>query len=238
MTGTGTFYFDLGSLAHSTTYYYRAKAVGDSTVYGVERSFTTLTPPAVTTNAATSITTISARLNGDLTSLGTAGSVTVSFVWGTSSGSYPNETSGAARTVIGTFYSDLGSLTPGTTYYYRAKAVGDSTVYGAERSFTTLTPPAVTTNAASSITTISGRLNGDLTTLGTASSVTVSFEWGTTSGSYSNATTGQAMTSTGAFYLTWAASLTAPPTTTGPRRWGTAPCMVWRRASPPSPRRR
>jgi hypothetical protein len=201
MTGTGTFYFDLGSLAHSATYYCRAKAVGDSTVYGVERNFTTLTPPAVTTNAATSITTTSARLNGDLTSLGTAGSVTVSFVWGTSSGSYPNETAAVAKTAIGTFYFDLGSLAHSTTFYYRAKAVGDSTVYGVERSFTTLTPPAVTTNVATSITTTSGRLNGDLTSLGTAGSVTVSFEWGTTSGSYSNATTGQAMTSTGAFYF-------------------------------------
>ena len=68
--------------------------MGHGTVYGEERSFTTLTPPAVTTNVPTNITTTSARLNGDLTTLGTAGSVTVSFEWGTSSGSYPNETAG------------------------------------------------------------------------------------------------------------------------------------------------
>ena len=120
--------------------------MGDSTVYGEERSFTTLTPPAVTTNAASNLTINSARLNGNLTSLGTADSVTVSFQWGTSSGSYPNETTAEVKDSTGTFYFDLGSLTHSTTYYYRAKAVGDSTVYGAERSFTTLTPPAVTTN--------------------------------------------------------------------------------------------
>jgi hypothetical protein len=203
MTSTGVFYFDLGSLAHSTTYYFKAKADGDGDpVYGVERSFTTLTPPTVITNDADPVSTTSATLNGNLTSKGTAGSVTVSFVWGTSSGSYPNETSAAARTVIGTFYSDLDSLTHSTTYYYRAKAVGDSIVYGVERNFTTLTPPAVTTNAATSITTISGRLNGDLTSLGSATSgVTVSFVWGSTMGGPYTNTTSENKTSTGAFYF-------------------------------------
>ena len=81
-TGTGTFTADLSGLAPGTTYYYRAKAVGHGTVYGDDESFTTLTPPTVTTNAATGVATTSATLNGDLTSLGTAGSVTVSFEWG------------------------------------------------------------------------------------------------------------------------------------------------------------
>ena len=149
-TASGAFYFDLGSLAHSATYYYRAKAVGDSTVYGVERSFTTLTPPAVTTDNASYVTTNSARLNGNLTSRGSASSVRVSFEWGTSPGSYSVWDTGQDMTSTGAFYFDLlGLFIPGTTYYYRAKAVGASTVYGEEKSFTTLTtPPAVTTNDA------------------------------------------------------------------------------------------
>ena len=85
----------------------------------------------------------------------------------------------------------MTSLTPGTTYYYRAKATGNGTTFGLEKSFTTLTtPPSVTTDIASTITAASARLNGNLTDRGTASSVTVSFEWGLTT-SYGNVTTSQ-----------------------------------------------
>ena len=183
VTGTGAFSANISGLTVSTTYYYRAKAVGDGDpVYGSGMNFTTGPSPSVSTYAASDVTTSSARLNGNLTSLGTADNVTVSFVWGTTlGGPYPNETTSENMTSTGTFYFDLGGLDPGTTYYYRAKAVGDGTSYGMEMSFTTLLPsPLVTTNDASSITTNSARLNGDLTSLGTASSVTVSFVWGTT----------------------------------------------------------
>ena len=203
MTRTGTFYSDLGSLSPSTTYYYRAKAVGHGTSYGEEKSFSTLPPsPSVSTVDPSNITTNSARLNGDLTWLGTAGSVTVSFRWGTSPGSYSNETTGQDMTGAGTFYFDLSSLSPGTTYYYRAKAVGNGTSQGDEKSFSTATTaPAVTTDDATLITANSARLNGDLTSLGTAGSVTVSVEWGVTlGGPYPDETTGHAMTRTGTFY--------------------------------------
>src|SRR4030042_2038133 len=43
---------------------------------------TTLTAPSVTTNIATNIKANSAELNGNLTSLGKAASVSVSFQWG------------------------------------------------------------------------------------------------------------------------------------------------------------
>jgi hypothetical protein len=151
---TGTFSVGLTGLTPGTTYYFKAKAVGDGDpVYGAEKSFTTLVSPSVTTNAATGIGNTSATLNGNLTSLGTASTVTVSFVWGTSfGGPYPNETTGQAMTSTGAFSAELPSLIPGTTYYYQAKAVGDSTVYGVERSFTTTTtPPVVTTGVPTGI---------------------------------------------------------------------------------------
>jgi hypothetical protein len=101
-------------------------------------------PPAVTTAAASNVGTTSVRLNGDLTSLGTAGTVTVSFVWGsTMGGPYPNETTGESRSATGTCYFDLGYLAPGTTYYYRAKAVGDGIGYGEEEAFTTGLSPQI-----------------------------------------------------------------------------------------------
>ena len=156
----------------------------------------------VVTSDATNVTTSAARLNGNLTSLGTATSANVSFQWGTSSGSYTSETTAQTMSATGAFYFDLGSLSPGTTYYFRAKAVGNGTSYGREKSFTTsTTAPTVVTSDATNITTSAARLNGNLTSLGTATSANVSFQWGTSSGSYTSETTAQTMSATGAFYF-------------------------------------
>jgi alpha-tubulin suppressor-like RCC1 family protein len=195
----GTFQFNLSSLAAGTTYYYRAKAVGDGTGYGTERSFTTATPPAVTTGNASGITATSATLSGNLTSLGSASSVSVSFQLGTSPGAYGFETTAEVRNSLGSFQFSVSSLASGTTYYYRARATGTGTSYGLEKSFTTTTPPTATTGDASSITTSSATLNGDLKSLGSASSVSVSFQWGTSPGVYGNETTVEVRGSTGAF---------------------------------------
>jgi len=109
-----------------------------STKTGTSNAFTVLTPPTVTTNDASNIGVNSARLNGNLDDLGTAASVDVSFEWGeTSGGPYPNETTPQAMSTTGVFSFDLSSLTANTTYYFRAKAVGDGTSYGTEKSFTT-----------------------------------------------------------------------------------------------------
>lgn len=137
--------FTVTGLAPNTTYHFAVKTAdevpnwsGISNVPNKATATVDTTPPAVTTNDASSITTNSGKLNGDLTSLGTASSVTVSFVWGTSSGSYPNESTGEAMTSTGTFSFDLTSLFPGTRYYYQAKAVGHGdAVYGVEKSFRT-----------------------------------------------------------------------------------------------------
>lgn len=96
------------------------------------------TPPTVTTSDATNIIATEAKLNGNLSDLGTASSVNVSFVWGTTSGGpYPNETTPQAMSAPGAFSFDLTDLTPGTTYSLQAKAVGDGTSYGTENIFIT-----------------------------------------------------------------------------------------------------
>jgi alpha-tubulin suppressor-like RCC1 family protein len=138
MAGGGTFSADISGLTLGAIYHFRAKVEGEGIVYGDDMSFMAVTAPSVTTNDAGSITTSSARLNGDLASLGTASSVTVSFVWGTSSDSLPQETAGQVMTDTGAFYFDLASLDPGGTYYFKAKAVGHGdAVYGDEMRFTT-----------------------------------------------------------------------------------------------------
>jgi hypothetical protein len=200
MTGTGAFYFDLGSLNPATTYYFMSKVVGDGDDYGVERNFTTnsASAPAVTTNDATDLATTSASLNGNLDSVGTAASVIVSFEWGTTTGSYTQTTDNQTLSATSPFFANLTGLTPGTTYYFRAKAVGDGQDLGDEKSFIALGTPTVTTSAATSLATTSATLNGNLTTLGTATSVNVSFEWGLTT-SYGNVTTSEAKTAAGTF---------------------------------------
>jgi len=94
----------------------------------------------VTTGAASNIGTTSVTVSATLTSLGGAASVNVSFQWGTNSaGPFPNETGFATMGTPATVQANITGLSPGVTYYYRAKAVGSSTVYGAVMSFTTST---------------------------------------------------------------------------------------------------
>jgi hypothetical protein len=200
MTNPGTFNADIGSLSGNTKYYFRAKADGgvDGTGYGEEMSFTTSTiPPLVTTNAATDITSTSATFNGNLTAKGTASSVTVSFQWGTTSGGpYPNSTKAMLRNSIGPFHiSLLSGLSPNTTYYFRSKADGgvNGTSYGNEMSFTTARQaPVVATDDATDITSSTAVLNGDLSSMGTATNVDVSFQWGLTS-AFGNESTPQSV---------------------------------------------
>ncbi len=154
--------------------------------------------PAVATSAATAVGTTTATLNGNLSDWGTAGSVLTSFEWGTSI-SYGNETTPESSWGTGSFSANLSSLLPDTTYHFRAKAVGDGTSYGDDMTFTTgTTPPTVTTSAATGVGTVSATLNGNLSSLGTALSVQVSFEWGPTIG-YGTTTTSQTYIGTGDF---------------------------------------
>jgi len=154
-------------------------------------------PPTVDTNPAGNVTSISATLNGNLTSLGDASTVSVSFEWGLDT-SYGNETTPGNLSAPAEFSADLSGLNPGTTYHFRAKAVGDGNATGLDMTFTTGTSPMVTTNPAGNVTSDSATLNGDLTSPGNASVVSVSFEWGLDT-SYGNETTPGNLSAPGVF---------------------------------------
>ena len=155
-------------------------------------------PPAVSTLAAASIATNSATVSGNLTSLGTAGTVNVSFEYGLTA-TYGSTTATQGKTTTGTFNANLSSLSPGITYHFRADADGglNGTASGPDLIFTTaIIPPAVSTLAAISIGANSATVSGNLISLGTAVTVNASFEYGTDT-SYGGTTMVQALTTTG-----------------------------------------
>jgi len=84
------------------------------------RYYTTTT----STDDATSISSTTARLNGNLTSLGTAPSVNVSFEWGTATGGpYPNSTTPPGEDWNWRLqYGPIKGWQVTPTYYFRAKA--------------------------------------------------------------------------------------------------------------------
>ncbi len=171
---------------------------GKDNLYGSGRiDLGILSSPTIGTRPAALVTGSSAKLKGVLKNLGTASSVKVSFEWGTTT-SYGNQTPLKTKSSTGGFGRNLSSLLPGTTYHYRAKGVGHGTAYGPDRTFTTLDPPVMGGRVPRMITEYSARLRGALKDLGTASSVAVSFEWGTTR-AYGNETTSQARSTTGIF---------------------------------------
>jgi hypothetical protein len=114
------------------------------------------TPPTVTTNAASGLTTTGATLNANLTSKGSASTVTVSFEYGPTT-AYGSTATGIPPTLTstGAFTASLTGLTPNTTYHYRAKAVGDGTTYGSDQQFTTYninSPPVLASIGNKSVT--------------------------------------------------------------------------------------
>ena len=150
--------------------------------------------PIVTTNPATNVASFSATLNGRVDPHGL--STSVYFQYGTTT-SYGHTTATQIKT--GSTYQTVGAnisgLSASTTYHFRIVAHNSAgTVYGADRTLTTLTAtgsPVVTTNPATNVTTSAARLNGSLDPHGLTT--TVQFQYGTTT-SYGHTTAMQSQT--------------------------------------------
>lgn len=203
----GPFTVGLSTLTPGTKYYYEAWANGTGFGHGAVLSFTTggSAPPTVATSAASGVTSSAATLNGATSSLGGATAVEVGFYWSTSSTlAGANNVSAGTQTAAGSFTHGLSALVASTTYYFEAWANGTGFATGAPTSFTTLaaapTPPSVTSVPASGVTTSGATLNGNVATLGSATSVTVGFLWGTSATLVgATNTTPVAQTTTGSF---------------------------------------
>ena len=137
------------------------------------------TPPLVATSSATTIGAESVTLNGLVNPKGSVASV--SFQYGTStsySSSTTSQTTGSGSAVV-SFAIPQGGLTPKTVYHFRAVATNsDTTVYGADKIFTTLAEPTIAANSSVYGSASATEVSASVTPNGVSTSVY--FQYGTT----------------------------------------------------------
>ncbi len=109
-------------------------------------TYAPLVAPTVATDAADTITSSSANLNGSISDTGGDAANTCGFAWGTvatlSGGDTATTSDSTCPSGTGSFNKALGSLTASQTYYFRAYATNDIGIgYGSTiENFTTSTP--------------------------------------------------------------------------------------------------
>jgi hypothetical protein len=181
-TSASTVSAQLGGLTAGTTYHYRVVAGNASgTTRGADGIFTTSATPAADTGAATDLAATSATLNGTVDPNGRA--TTWYFEYGTSTGygtRTPAQSAGAGPDPV-PVSAPISNLRPGRLYHFRVVATSDAgTDRGPDKTFTVGSAPAVTTDAATSVTPATARLNGTINPNGEAT--TWYFEYGTSTG--------------------------------------------------------
>jgi phage baseplate assembly protein gpV len=147
-TGLGAFSDSYTGFDPATTYHVRAYATNKTeTVYGAEVTFTTLNAPAflIATDVPKNITATDVTLGGNVISDGgsavTSKGVCISLSVNPAIGD-PNSLKLEMGTVLGAFTDTYTGFDPATTYHVRAYATNNNiTVYGEDRSFTTLAFP-------------------------------------------------------------------------------------------------
>ena len=178
-------------------------------------------PVLSATTSATSITTTTAVLGGNVTDEGATQVSARGLVYGTSSGSSTSTLSLGSG--AGTFTGTLTGLAQGTTYYVRSFATNaQGTSYGAEISFTTLAdvPTLAATTVATSITGSTATSGGNVSSDGGAAVTVRGVVWGASTNPTTALTT---KTTNGTGTGTYTSSLTglAPLTTYFVRSYAT-----------------
>lgn len=135
-------------------------------------------PVSVSTTASDSVTDTEATLSGDLTSLGDSSEADVYFEYREQGTTTWQESSRSTRTTTGTFTETVSELARGTTYEFRAAAVGGGVGdTGDTQTFTTTDPLRVLTDGITAVQTQRATLQGSLESLGEANTVAAAFEY-------------------------------------------------------------
>jgi len=132
-TGAGVFSSSMAGLTSGVIYHYRAYATNnDGTSYGLDKTFSTLgTLPTVTTTAAATISTTSAKAGGNVTSEGSSSVTFRGICWGRTINPTTADNITTDGTGAGIFSTSITGLTPGVTYHFRAYATNSvGTTYG------------------------------------------------------------------------------------------------------------
>ncbi|MEE4116788.1 MAG: hypothetical protein V2I37_11500 [Marinilabiliaceae bacterium] len=181
-TGAGSFESTISGLEPGTPYYVRAYATNSvGTAYGNELDFLTNdSPPTAVATAATSVSNISATLNGSVNAFGNSTAVEFEYGLSTLYGSVvtasPATVSGSSATPV---TAVLSGLSAGTTYHFRIKAVNSGgTSYSNDVSLPTTQVPSATTGSATSVAIETATINGTANAAGLTTNV--SFEYGPT----------------------------------------------------------
>jgi uncharacterized protein (TIGR02145 family) len=167
---TGSFSGTITGLEPATKYYIRAYGTsGHETSYGKEVEVTTSAPtvPVVSTAVVTGITDTTAISGGEVSEDGGAPVLVRGVCWDTGPEPDLQDSITVNGNGTGTFTSNLGHLSFGTSYYLRAYATNSvGTAFGEERSFTTgpRTPElaVVSTAEVTEITDTSVRCGGSV----------------------------------------------------------------------------
>ncbi|MCQ2269808.1 MAG: hypothetical protein MJZ52_01080, partial [Bacteroidales bacterium] len=158
-------------------------------------------PASVTTDSANTVTSNSAKLYGNVTSMGSYTEVNAGFKYGTSESTLTSIASdGSAMFAAGQFSYTITGLTANTQYYFKAFAAnGTDTVYGEVKNFTTPVM-AVTTDSASTITYNSAKLYANVKNMGGMTSLNAGFKYGTSASALTSIVTkSDAVTATGSY---------------------------------------
>ena len=176
----------ISGLSAGQVYHFRLDATSDAgTVQGADMSFTPTGGPSVTTKAASSITSTSARLNGTVNPNGLT--TTYYFDYGTST-AYGSKTavatagSGTSNKSVSASVTGLG---PGVHHFRLVATSSAGTSTGSDLTFGSAGPPVVQTGSAQGASTTGVTLTGSVNPSGNATSWY--FEYGT-SATYSSKT--------------------------------------------------
>jgi len=180
----------ISGLKMNTTYYVRSYAVTRmGTTYGEESNFKTLNivQPGIRTDGSEGVTHNFARLRGTVTTKGTYAITQYGIVWGTAADPTVSLTTkvavnGDVTTFPRAFTVNAESLSPATTYNFRAYVIANNVVsYGSNMTFKTsdILQPGIRTDASSALTVNSARLAGTVLSKGTFPITEYGIVWGT-----------------------------------------------------------